>query len=255
MCEKRISDNSKVAVLVSGEPRGSRECGRQLKENLIDGLRGDLFGFLWGSSARNGMGTKGGHWLSETRTPIGFERGFLSELGSPTSIQVSAFQTEYFNRILSVVRPKNLKLLEPVHSRGLLPMTYSAYKGLQLIKQHEELTGRTYQYIVKVRPDLLIEERVTREILCTGCLIASDHMLDPQKQLSDKLIMGPRDHMVEILGVFERLDDILAQWNLTSDWGSRPVGERLYRQIADQSRMPVRFESLKVRLERELFQG
>ena len=237
---------TKVAVLVSGELRLTASSLLSQRHFLADELNADVFVFGWNSTGRLGNSTRSIGWRALPRRRLSERDKRTLEILRPRAVMLQEFRAGYFDRIGSVARPQVLKDLEPAWSRGLLPMAYCMHKCFRLMEASERASGHQYDFLARIRPDLVFHRPLSGELLSSDSVLASNYLVDTRHQVSDKFLIGPRHQMRHVFELFRHLDGYFKSLTRDTPWEQRPVGERLMKRHLGLYGVPVRFADFGV---------
>jgi hypothetical protein len=165
----------------------------------------------WGTSPLNGRSER-----------------FLLSGKLPNLRSVRLFDSSIMDQYnLGISIPEELRRLEPVHVRGLVPM-YFLLKQCDLQRQaFERDNGFLYDRVIRIRPDLLMKEDIPSEIMNdrSDMIFCSDYAVDTNFQASDKFAVGSSAAMTYYSSGIDDIQEALDSSDF-SDAKSRPVGER-----------------------------
>lgn len=148
---------SRVALCLFGQMRTYKETYDFLYENVIEEFDPDIFIHTWKEV--------GGTWKESGSINSGeVSEDELEQLYSPESVVIEEFQQEYYERLGDVEVPEKVKRLD-TFKKGAIPMFYKTYKVNELKREAEIERGSTYDIVILVRPDLIILEKLTAEIV------------------------------------------------------------------------------------------
>lgn len=223
----------RVAVLISGQLRDYTVGLQNIRDNLARPLKADVFVHSWASA--------GVPRLSRALSPD--LTGVLKRAGLPTNEDLVALYP-FINQVFGSARPSEREVAqlagaakvvledEPAslresrsighvsfpekwktYSVGSLPMFYKLKQCFDLMVQYENEKGFKYDVVIRVRPDLIFPERVSRQIVLEAArsraLLVSSFNID---HCDDQFAVGSRDVMERYSSVFLRLPDY---------WGDR----------------------------------
>ena len=215
----------KIAICISGQLRTFEACLPSMKKYLIDPLGGDVFVSTWrqvGSSHK--------------------EEGKIEDVISSEAIQATCnaravhiedFCSSYRDLLCGIRRPEHLAEVEPIASPSALPNFYMIYCSNELKRAAELEDGQLYDLVIRIRPDLLLEQDLSwiSKIRCRNKEIwHCDYAIKKEYQVSDKLAFGNSEAMDIYSSLFLH---IKAYWDLPIEnlgWELMPVGERLMRR-------------------------
>ena len=239
----------RTALCISGELRSYRETYFQLKKNIINQLKPDIFIYSWDSI--------GGSWKSRANDNK-YNKFFvdhfhnaargkqlkndLQTLFSPRSMILETFKENYKNTINNISRPVEL-LLDPNKNRWSqynLPMFYTMYHCNQLKIKAELEDKREYDLVIKMRTDIKFP-KIPENILKKKTVLwyyPKDH--NEAHVVSDKFAFSSSKIMDYYCDVFPRLNDYWSEGMFTS-MGKWKIGESLmWYHIYDKSNIKVR---------------
>lgn len=153
----------RTALCISGELRSYRQTFPELKENIIDVLKPDVFVYSWDTvggtwKGRNPFNKYNGYFVDDfDRAPSGKQlEKDLENIYRPEGLILEHFKPEYKDKIYNVGRPA---LLTENPDKGPwsqynLPMFYTMYKCNELKRDKETQEGFTYDLVIKARTDV-----------------------------------------------------------------------------------------------------
>jgi len=143
----------KICLLISGHLRTFKQCLPTIKKNLINELGCDVFLHTWSKIESNTNSWHSHHMKDRDVTEEDIL--FIKNTINPKNIIVEE-QTFYgFNKNLYKT---NISL------DGLKNMTYGFKRAYKSMKKYEVLYG-TYDLIVKIRPDIFLLEKFSKDLL------------------------------------------------------------------------------------------
>lgn len=231
----------RVALCLSGQMRTYDQCYDNLKTFILDKLNPDVFVHTW---ARHGKSSK----VSENHTDTFVDIQHINNLYHPLRLTVDKFPENGSDKYKNVTVPDELKKEEPLHYQGSIPMFYKIWSCNQMTKE----VDRKYDCVIKLRPDLNINEPIPDYVLNNlDTLWFPDKDVDLQCMVSDRFAIGSVEIMDYYCSVWKRLNEY---WrNPVGDvWEKNRVGERLMYHHMNNSDFDWRSFSVDYDLIRKL---
>ena len=211
----------KVAVCISGQMRSFEHCVESLMKNVIQPLNADIFFHVWSDA---GCSHKENVEVADSK--ITEEK--LRELYSPiVECVIEDFLPEYCDKFKGIVVPGLLKKREPLHYKNNIPMFYKLYECNELKKKEEACSGKKYDIVIRIRPDMFVGSSIPLHCLkSSNILWFSDYHLNINTQVSDKFVLSNSYIMDYYCSVWKFLSEY---WNVSFDPHKKTnrVGERL----------------------------
>jgi len=242
----------KVAVCLSGQMRSYKDCYDNLMKYIIKPLNADIFLHTWtevGSSHKENRDT----------TEI-VSKNLLQKMYKPKKLEIEEHKIEYNDELLGKKVPNLLKKTEPVHYKSALPMYYQIYKSFKLLEEYVEQTQKSYDIVIRIRPDSMFLEEIPKHLLKKSMkeknlLYYADYAINTNIQICDKFAFGG----------YEAMKYYCSLWlNITQYWenplGDNPphthrVGERLMKYHIESNSnikaIPVYIDMYNLRLDGE----
>lgn len=139
----------KIAVQLFGHMRTFRDCAPYLKKHLLELYDCDVFIHTWEYENHNDS-----TWHSNARgvTANKTDEELLCELYFPTSYLIEPSKSFLMNGVYGSDANSSVSL------KGIQSMLYSVFKVNQLRLVYQEQTQQQYDYVVVLRPDVLLLE-------------------------------------------------------------------------------------------------
>jgi hypothetical protein len=203
--------------------RTFKNCYGSLEENIIKKLNPDIFLHTW---SEVGSSTKSNGKSQYSRV----SEKELQDLYGAKKIVIEDFDVNYFEEKDGVNVPDELKKAEPVHYKGSIPMFYKIYYCDQLRVDYEKRIGTKYDFVIRIRPDLFINEPIPDYVFKDPNLLWNPIILiNPQTQVCDKIAVGGCDVMKYYSGVWPKLNEYWQNPLGNGEWKDHRVGERLMK--------------------------
>tara|TARA_R110002072_G_scaffold89232_4_gene199961 strand:- start:88417 stop:89175 length:759 start_codon:yes stop_codon:yes gene_type:complete len=223
-------------------------CLPSLEKYLITPLQPDIFIHTWaqvGQSVRDKSGPD--------KDLITLDE--LSSYYDPIKAVVEEYSTDFTEKLFNVEVPELLKEAEPLSYKGAIPMYYKIAMCNSLKQEHEAEMESKYDYVIRLRPDLQINEPIPRRIFDEpNVLWYGDQHFNDEKKVSDKFAIGTSEAIDTYSDVWRRLPEY---WQLPlgeprSDGKkyNHRVGERLMKYHL--SNYPDQFELRQLPVECQL---
>jgi len=229
----------KIALCISGQLRTFERCYNNLRRYIIDPLSPDIFVHIWrNSGVSQHLDSSTSRNFAPAQFDINTER--LKALYSPIKTEIENSNDEGTESLCGIEVPYLLKVWEPNHYKGSLPMFYKIKKCNELKCDWEKNNGLTYDFVIRMRPDLMIEQFLPDKVFTDSNTIwFADYALDPEHQVSDKFALGSSDLMDHYSSVWDNLRDYWKTPLGQGDWNSHRVGERLLKYHLKQKQINV----------------
>jgi hypothetical protein len=211
----------KVALLISGEMRTHQECFSNLSKTIIKKYNPDIFIHTW---------KKKGLSIKDARAH--HDESYTSIYNEIASIEQSFYES-YFDTILNIQRPQELKEREPLNSRGNLPLFYKMEQCFELMEKHEKENDFLYDYVIRMRPDLEVFGNLPNlKELSPKCIYLSHSKISA----SDQFAIGSRAPLKYYCSVFSHLKEYWKDPIRTGEYKDTLVGERLMKYHLDKNK-------------------
>ncbi|MCS4057062.1 hypothetical protein [Salinibacter ruber] len=166
---------------------------------------------------------------------LGQERishGTLEKLYAPKSAKIEMFQEEWLVEKDGVRVPKRLR--NYTHNwKGNIPMYYKLKKCNELKSKHEQENDFKYDVVIKVRPDLIVPDKIPERVFQKTDILWYEG--NPHPQVSDKLALSSSRNMDYYSSVWDQLDTYWENPLGDGNWQDVRVGERLMLHHMNQS--------------------
>jgi hypothetical protein len=231
----------KVAICIAGQLRTFEKTFPSIKKNIVDELRADLFISTWDKLGK----THKTDSSIEKNEIVDAEK--IKRKTGAKIVDVQIFEDKFYDKMNNVEMPQILKEREPLHSRSMIPHFYKIHRCNQLRILHEKNNRFVYDVIIRIRPDMKIENKITpifEKINLHNTIYVSSYAINSSFQLSDKFVIMNREVADYYSSVWENLQNY---WN--SPLGADPprttmVGERLLFQHMKRANINVEFFNL-----------
>lgn len=216
----------KVALCISGQMRSFQECYPSQYENLIQRFDPDVFVHTWSEQGHSVRETP----MAKSTTPTSENLSEVIEtLYHPKKKLIEDFEPSYTDSLHGVSVPESLKLAEPISYKGALPMFYKIWACHQLCLDYAEEQGFEYDLVIRLRPDLYIDEPLDeiQQVSESPNRLYLGHLTDVFA--SDRIAAGSQQAMTYYCSVWEKLRHY---WQNPLQDGNKDnflVGERLMR--------------------------
>ena len=215
----------RVAICVSGALRTFQRCAPTVVRHLARPLDADIFVHAWRQTWPPAHAA-----TSETT---------VQAVYGARDVVLEDFDPVYARRMGNLEVPSELAAAEPRHHAGALPMLWKIRACNDLKRATEASTGRRYDAVVRIRPDIRLLAGLPEALLANlapGDIWQASLMIDPVHQVSDKFVVADSRTMDVYAALF---DHLAAYWSSPlgdGTWRNHRVGERLVRQyVADQN--------------------
>jgi hypothetical protein len=160
----------KVCLLLSGNMRNATETFPSFKSNLLDRYDTDVFISTWNS-----------HNVHQS-----------INLFNPISVDIENYEAGFQSKWNELVSHNEHKLETNANLVSMISMWYKTLRANQLRKKYENLIGVKYDFILKTRPDIILEEPIE--------LIQSDNLAIPfgwdwSEGINDLMAWGNQSNM------------------------------------------------------------
>lgn len=217
----------KIALCISGQMRTFEECYPKLKENIINVLKPDIFIHAWSNA---GISTKTNKENNKRFTDKIVTYDILNKLYKPKKCIIEKFKPHYTDELKNIKVPEILKIKEPRHYKGTLPMFYKIYECNNLKKKWEQKNNFLYDIVIRFRPDLIIKEKIPNKIFNHPHIIwFSDYKINTSSQVSDKFAISDSINMNYYSSVWKYLPKYWKNPLGNGQQKNHRVGERLLK--------------------------
>ncbi|MDG6777384.1 hypothetical protein QCB44_01555 [Thiomicrorhabdus sp. zzn3] len=225
----------RVALCISGQMRSFEECYPSQYQNLIEIFQPDVFIHTWsdlGQSIREKV-------ASDVITPESLDNK-LSKLYAPKRMVIEDYHASYCDLFHGVKVPEVLKEAEPVSYKGALPMFYKIWACNQLCLEYALEVGIKYDLVIRLRPDLYIDEPLSefKRLVGRENELLLGHLTDVFA--SDRIAAGSPEAMSYYCCVWERLEQYWQNPLQDGNKNNHLVGERLMRWHLRWSKLEYR---------------
>lgn len=242
----------KVALCISGQMRTFEACFPNLTKYIIDPLKTDIFIHTW---ANNGISTKAKDEEKANFSDEKVTQTVLKKLYHPKIAVIEEYKDSYSEELNGVKVPDILKKEENQHYKGAIPMFYKMYKCNELKRQYEIKNDRRYDLVIRLRPDLMINEEIPSPVLQQWDILwFSDCKVNIAFQVSDKFAISSSTNMDYYCSVWTLLPQYWENPLGDGEWKNYRVGERLMKTHMEQSGIEFKPFSMSCDICRETFQ-
>lgn len=187
----------RVAVCISGEMRTFRQNYDALKKKLIDAYNSDVFISTWTSS--HALNNKGEAFKMK------IEQDELISLYQPKGLSLYEFDSSMFYEYNGVKVPEALLKAKPTQFRANIPQFF-LMKNCNDLKRDFEIKGNfKYDFVIRVRPDLLILKEINLKKLDTNKIYLKHVIRDTY--YCDQFAIGSSSLMDKYTSLFDRLNE------------------------------------------------
>ena len=144
----------KICLLVSGHLRTFKSCLPSQKKLLVDELGCDVFFHSW-----KDIESKTTSWHNNHMTNRQVDDSDISFIKKVLEPKLMAFEDQVEFGINNNLYNSKISL------NGLKNMTYGFKRAKELMNQYQEETGKKYDLIVKIRPDIMLHKSFSKNIL------------------------------------------------------------------------------------------
>lgn len=210
----------RVALCISGQMRTYKECFDLLNKNILQTLSPDIFIHTW-----EGSGISHKEKKDTEEGIVTFDD--LKNLYNPKDIVIENFESSFLEEYKGVKVPEVLKKKEPSNYKGSIPLFYKMYECNKLKKEYEKKHKFKYDVVIKLRPDLMILDKMALNSIDSDKLYFSDYAINQHHQISDKFAYGSSTVMDQYTNVWEHLKEYWENPLGENTWETHRVGERL----------------------------
>lgn len=141
----------RTALCLSGQLRTFNLCYPSLKKHILDIYFPDIFIHTWNTQGNVSLKRNNKEDTTTHKENIDVEQ--LISLLNPKLMTISPYHNNMFDSLNNVSKPK--KLYGIYHeNKGMIPMFYSIHQCNELKKQYEKKHNKTYDMVIRCRPDL-----------------------------------------------------------------------------------------------------
>ncbi len=193
----------RVALCLSGQMRTYKQAYKNLKKYILKPLKPDVFIHTWeysGITNRSKLSSKNKYGEKITYRQ-------LKKLYNPKKAVIEKFYDEYYDELEGIKFPKKLKKDNPTKTYADLPLFYKIKKCNDLKKEYEEKHGFKYDIVIRMRPDLMIKEKIPGRVLNESSVIWLPHFfLDTSKFLNDRFAISNSENMDYYASLWDNLN-------------------------------------------------
>jgi hypothetical protein len=219
----------RVALCLAGQMRTYKQCFGYLKDNVIEPLKPDIFIFTEKNIGITNRLVDNKKHIEGTVSSESIRR-----LYDPDRLIITEpFSMSDLKQFKGVTVPDDLIKAEPDHWKGNIPNFYSIYSCNELKRKHEQDNGFIYDLVIRMRPDLLVEEEIPSEVIENRDILWYTHPDDDK--ISDKIAISNSKNMDYYSSVWENLSSYWQNPLGDGEEKNHRVGERLMRFHMHQS--------------------
>jgi len=246
----------RVALCLSGQMRTYEQCYENLKRYIIAPFQPDIFIHTWKNT---GVTHHIKDLIPKSQLNINYyviEKDVtyenLNNLYFPKLSVIEDFKNIYTEELNDIRVPDILKEKEPKHYKGSLPMFYKMKKCNDLKCEWENSNKFKYDAVIRLRPDLMIEQCIPKEVFNQlNLLWHSDYAIDPLCQVSDKFAISNSEIMNYYNSVWDNIHEYWQNPLGDGSWKNYRVGERLMKFHIDNAPFSSKLFSIACCIKRE----
>lgn len=140
----------RVAVILTGHMRCWEQVYPKFKERVIDKYNPDIFIHTWEDEAYWDPHSRAG--IAEGTPKVDAQRIF--DTYKPTILQ-----QERWSDMKAIFENRAMPFVNYYHvPKNIISMLYKMHAGVSLMEQHVALTGKYYDLVIRMRPDLVFNQ-------------------------------------------------------------------------------------------------
>ncbi len=202
----------RVALLMSGHLRSYNEAYASIKKFILDMYNPDVFIHTYNSP---------GYWTPDDNLELDNKHldytkedfHHLKMLYAPIKLQIETLTPE----LQKSYRDEANKLFEKYGTKkrwgrngNIIAMFHNLKKCYNLMKDYEQSKNIKYDFIIRIRPDLVINSISTIFYLDNDLYLAEK---EEKEFYEDVLFAGKRDSMDKILNLYDYIEELYKQEN------------------------------------------
>ena len=225
----------KVALCISGFIRNATDTYPSIKKNIIDKFDIDVFIYSYKSTVKHKSIYK------IRQSPDTSDEDIIVKLYQPKKYVFNEFSNDFVNNIVLKNRPDEYKQLLADYANDSLEskyvtkhvnqycMFYNVYKCNELKKEYESENGFKYDYVIRTRFDMSIND--SKYLDCLSYLNDNNIMIIGPAQhnytIYDHFALGQSMSMDKYSNLYSEIYDVLLSLNLDDKYKKLSLPETL----------------------------